>query len=257
MTTETPEHDIDAFLDRNSRLPSIGDAIPPWQYRGWLLRYVIMGHMGGKCSDRWGYHLRQMRAGKLLDEPIPQLIFGRPDRAVSRQIREWSEIVCYDNGGWSDFRKLVEWLAWGLQVGDELPELTDDKHEKLYRTVNLAKMLDAPYDYFGNYICDMRGNSKWNPSGFFPTPHEVVKCMTAMMDYDTKEEGQDSRVLTVNDPCLGTGRMLMEASNYSLRLYGQDIDSLVLTCCKINFALYVPWGAFPYKDEFFSGNMSV
>jgi len=59
----------------------------------------------------------------------------------------------------------------------------------------------------------------------------------------------DQRATTVCDCCLGTGRMLLAASNYSMRLYGQDIDGLVLKIAKINGALYAPWLCWPLRDE--------
>jgi hypothetical protein len=51
----------------------------------------------------------------------------------------------------------------------------------------------------------------------------------------------DNRLKSVNEPCVGTGRMLLYASNYSLILSGQDIN---LTCVKatlVNGYLYAPW----------------
>ena len=39
--------------------------------------------------------------------------------------------------------------------------------------------------------------------------------------------GHDPRLCKVLDPCVGTGRMLLHASNYSYLLYGCDIDPLV------------------------------
>ncbi len=42
-----------------------------------------------------------------------------------------------------------------------------------------------------------------------------------------------------------SGRMLLHASNYSLNLWGQDIDPLAVAMCKINGALYAPWLTFP------------
>ncbi|MBK8277245.1 MAG: hypothetical protein IPK92_15865 [Nitrospira sp.] len=51
----------------------------------------------------------------------------------------------------------------------------------------------------------------------------------------------------IMDPCCGTGRMLLHASNISLRLYGMDIDPLVTLIAKINGALYVPWLAYPFR----------
>jgi hypothetical protein len=51
------------------------------------------------------------------------------------------------------------------------------------------------------------------------------------------------------DPCVGTGRMLLHASNYSYCLYGCDIDPLVAMITRINGALYAPWLAFPFPKE--------
>jgi hypothetical protein len=44
---------------------------------------------------------------------------------------------------------------------------------------------------------------------------------------------------------VGSGRMLLHASNFSLCLYGVDIDPLAVAMCKINGALYAPWMSFP------------
>jgi hypothetical protein len=44
---------------------------------------------------------------------------------------------------------------------------------------------------------------------------------------------------------VGSGRMLLHASNFSFNLWGQDIDPLTIAMCKINGALYAPWLAFP------------
>jgi hypothetical protein len=39
--------------------------------------------------------------------------------------------------------------------------------------------------------------------------------------------------------------MLLHAANYSLCLYGQDIDPLAVAMCQVNGVLYAPWLAFP------------
>jgi hypothetical protein len=62
---------------------------------------------------------------------------------------------------------------------------------------------------------------------------------------DAGKDGRDPRVISVADPCVGSGRMLLHASNRSLRLYGQDVDPLAVVMCKINGSLYAPWLAFP------------
>lgn len=58
-------------------------------------------------------------------------------------------------------------------------------------------------------------------------------------------------MMTVCDPALGSGRQLMHASNFSVRLYGMDIDALVVKICLINGAMFVPWMSFPFPQKWF------
>ena len=237
--------DLTAFVQREHRLPRIGDAEAPWQFRGWLLPYVIMLH--GRCpavADRWGYHLRTLEAGSLLDEPIPQIAFGPADKKVFGLLREWCRLIGRDCGGWGDFHTLLDWLSWGLALSHEEPRLADAVNEKLYRQVDVGPLLETPHDYLGAFVAEHKANG-WNPTAFYPTPHNVVECMVRMTLHDTQAEGRDPRTLSVNDPCVGSGRMLLHASNFSLCLYGQDIDQLAVVMCKINGALYAPWLTFP------------
>jgi hypothetical protein len=237
--------DLAAFMQRQKRLPRLGDVPPPWRYRGWLLAYVMELHgVVPAVADRWGYHLRTLEAGRLLDEPIPQITFGTPDNQVFSLLREWSGLVGRDCGGWADFRTLLDWLCWGLAVGREEPPQEDAVNEEMYRAVNVGPLLERPYDYLGEYVA-MGKSGGWNPTGFYPTPHNVVEMMVHMTMADTTGAGKDPRLRTVADPCVGSGRMLLHASNRSLCLFGQDVDPLAVTVCRVNGALYAPWLSFP------------
>jgi hypothetical protein len=248
LTQEKPAGhfpDLAAFIASHNRLPHLGDVQAPWHYRGWLLPYLILIHeLNPKVADRWGYLLRTLEAGKLLDEPIPQVAFVSPDNKVFSLLHDWSRVIGWDCGGWSDFRALLDWLCWGLALSKEEPRLSEEVNEKLYRQVNVQLLLESPHDYLGDYVS--AGKSRgWNPTAFFPTPHCVVECMVQMMAADTLQNGRDPRTATICDPCVGSGRMLVHASNFSLNLHGQDIDPLAVAMCKINGALYAPWLSFP------------
>ena len=69
----------------------------------------------------------------------------------------------------------------------------------------------------------------------------VCVCMTQMNFADGMRRDQ-----TVCDPALGTGRMLLTASNYSYRLYGMDINQTVIKASLINGYLYAPWMVKPF-----------
>src|ERR1700733_12029910 len=117
--------DLSAFINQQRRLPRLGDAPPPWCYRGWLLPYIVMLHEKiPAVKDRWGYHLRTLEAGKLLDEPIPQIRFGPANEKVFGMLADWSRLIAYDCGGWSDFRTLMDWLCWALTFSGEAPRLS-------------------------------------------------------------------------------------------------------------------------------------
>jgi hypothetical protein len=61
--------------------------------------------------------------------------------------------------------------------------------------------------------------------------------------------GQEPAAKTC-DPCLGTGRMLLHSSSYSMRLYGMDINPTVIKVSLVNGYLYAPWlvKPFPFLD---------
>ena len=78
-----------------------------------------------------------------------------------------------------------------------------------------------------------------NSNGYFPTPQHIVKMMNLMTMTDA------DKTKTVCDPCAGTGIILLEASNFSLRLYTQDISLNMCKMATVNAFIYVPWMACP------------
>jgi hypothetical protein len=247
-TVELPECEWSTFSREHSRVPMIGDERKPWQYRGWLLYYRLLLEEHPEIGGRWDYWSRTMINGRLLDEPIPQVTFAvAPNRAVLSNFERWVHTVDHHFQGWSAVDKLIDWFLWGLGISKEQPEFSLQLSEALYRDVDIGPMLLTPHDYIGEWIAGQKG--KWNPNAFYPTPHPVVEVMVRM----TMGEDNDARCKKVCDPCVGSGRMLLHASNHSLRLYGVDIDRTLVKVTLINGALYAPWLIRPFPEHFFAG----
>ncbi len=248
-----PLHELAAFVETHRRLPRLGNPRPPWTYRGFLLPYAVqLHHSQALIPDRWGYYFQILRCG-LTPDSIPHLSFcSSPDRGTIRAIERWINLIEETSLAGSSFQTIVDWMAWALGVSDNQPALADSLQEKLYRTVNIEPWLLHPYDYLGDVLAEQRSRG-WNTTGFFPTPHAVCEMITQLtMNEANSTNGHDPRTQSIMDPCCGTGRMLLHASNYSLNLHGMDIDPLVLTIIKINGALYCPWLAFPFPSRIFN-----
>ena len=71
-------------------------------------------------------------------------------------------------------------------------------------------------------------------------------CVCEMMVRMQIADCEDMRDKTVCDPALGTGRMILCASNHSYRLYGQDINQTVIKAALVNGYIYAPWIVRPF-----------
>jgi hypothetical protein len=241
-----------AFFLKHGRVPTVNDAKKPWDYPGWLMYYRLLLEEYLEVPKRWDYWYCTVAAGHLLDEPIPRIRFTDGEIGERSEgyklIDQWVRLVERYGEGWSSpMTVLLDWLLWGLGLSADKPSVSAELHEQLYCTINLGPLLLEPYDYLGAWIADQKG--KWNPHAFFPTPHNVVEMMAQMNFADV--DPLKARSLTVHDPCMGTGRMLLHCSNWSLRLSGMDIDPQVIRAAKVNGALYAPWLIRPFPESFF------
>lgn len=205
--------------------------------KGWLLPYLW--GMDSQVSGRWGYWTRSIVNGEPLDEPIPHIDFlDSPNSETMKNLTK-----CLSAYNRYDFRlsDFLEWLLWGFGAQDERARISDEANDFLYKTFCLDLLLMHPHDYLGHILTEEKAGYWNNPSAFYPTPHAVCNAMVKMTFADAIREGQDLKSKSVHDPCVGTGRMLMYASNYSLFLYGQDIDRTCCNACAVNGYLYMPW----------------
>lgn len=243
-----------SFTVANGHPPFVADSPPCWAYAGWLRFMVLQAEEMGAIEPRWHYVFESLSAGHVLDKPLPQTDLTGAHEGGERAmkiLRRWSEKLSGRRSAWEQIRLVMEFLAWGFGVIDKPPELDADEEKALYLAINSKDLLDLykrPCDLFGRVLSENIGKG-WNPGAFFPTPDSVVACMVAMTMHDTKDV--DQRGLTVCDPCCGTGRMLVHAGQKSMRIFGMDIDYMMVLATKINLAFWCPWGLFDWSDEFF------
>lgn len=230
----------------------------PHIHRGWLLPTLI--ETDDRLTGRWDYWARTMQAGRLLDEPIPPLRFCEIGHSPARRMLENALNHIPPHGSWQTWGSttyidyFLDWLLYGFGYHPALPEppaSCEGACSRLYQTFCLEAMLAWPHDYFGDLLAE---TSFGRGAGFYPTPLHVCTMMATMIFGDG-----DCRAKAVSEPCVGTGRMLLAASNYSMRLYGMDILQTCVKATVVNLYLYAPWGAkpIPFLDETNRQSMDV
>jgi hypothetical protein len=87
------------------------------------------------------------------------------------------------------------------------------------------------------------GAISYGEAGQYFTPESLTKLM-AQMTVDPDARPESGRPIYVNDPCCGTGRMLLEAStiNPQVELVGQDVDPRCARMTAINLGLRGRYG---------------
>ena len=143
------------------------------------------------------------------------------------------------------YEKLLEFL-----VADHLPGMIsqfDGKMGWFWEDEGLARKLTRiysdnfdsihsdPYDYLGDMYVEMQGQFSQGIKGQFLTPPNVCDMMARMLI----QEDED-REISVLDPCVGTGRMLMAAARYApnATLYGIDIDNRAIRTAFTNACIH-------------------
>lgn len=195
-------------------------------------------------DGRWDYWARTVEAGRPLDEPIPQITFAsspHPEavKNITDCIKRMEQQGQRRYDAWIAF---VEWLVWGFGVTkfqEEFPARVDEEVSWYwYRHYNHGLLMKYPADYMAWGSCEL-GSMTDGGHGYFPTPMGICQMMAQMTMSEADKWAQ------VSDCCVGTGSMLLAASNYTLRLYGQDISHTMCQMLMVNAWTYIPWLACP------------
>ena len=154
------------------------------------------------------------------------------------------------HGKANDYSVAYEWLLEFL-VADHLPSMVHQfdgklewllKDEALYaQVVSIYKegfeAIHADgYDYLGDGYVELQGRFSQGIKGQFLTPPHICDMMAQMLLF---RDGSEEPV-TVLDPCVGTGRMLIAAHKYApnATLYGIDIDNRAIRTAFANACIH-------------------
>lgn len=110
--------------------------------------------------------------------------------------------------------------------------------------------VDLMGEMFGHLVDAMEGNDDdvlgdlyqgaitYGEDGQYFTPESLARLM-AQLSVDADGRADDGKPLLINDPCCGTGRLLLEASKINPRaeVVGQDIDARCVRISAINLGL--------------------
>lgn len=239
-----PENKIDKTVKRNLQ-------------HGWLMPYLL--ELDLVSWQRWHYLEGIFVKGKLPEKGIPQLEFCFGDngnntvKTIGSPARSHLE-RCLDLipnssgwrgwGNWQYFNYFLEFLLFGFGDPSQLEEPKEPSgcvgaSMRLYQYFNLGYFVLFPWDYLGILLSE---NKYGREVAFYPTPHCVLEAMAVMAFHDIKiEDGKDARLYSFNEPCCGSGRSLIYASNYTLILSGADINETLVKTTLVNGYLYAPW----------------
>ncbi|MGO4695579.1 N-6 DNA methylase [Paenibacillus sp. 2TAB26] len=208
--------------------------------RGWLLPFLFT--YDALLWGRWDYWLEIRQKGTITGSgPIPQIEWA--DLGSARTLATKNMFTSCLSHHEATIDHFSDWLLWGLASTDEKPRISAKLNEHFYREFDLFLVLDNPTDYLSQVLCDETGKGYKSGLGYFPTPFPITRMMVEMTHGDGDPE--EKKRQAVMDPCVGTGAMLLPASNYFLRGYAQDISGIAVKLCKIQMYFYAPWYASP------------
>ena len=189
----------------------------------------------------------------LPDREIPQISWGYNEQ-TEKMLLDCLDAIPVSGSwnclsSWTYLRYFLHWLLFGLghpgykELPPE-PQSCQGASMRLYQLFDISYLLMFPYDYFGRILPQISGKKTQQATGFFPTPMVVSDFMAKILSADNSHSKLD-RIQTSQEPCVGTGSLLLTQSNHTLCAIGIDINRDLLECALFQFALYAPWYYFP------------
>lgn len=139
-----------------------------------------------------------------------------------------------------------------LGTGDQKQS---DTISNLIKEIDKADLLNSNADVLGNayeYLIGQFASETGKKAGEFYTPQAVSKILTKIAI-----EGQESKKgLSVYDPCMGSGSLLLNAKKYSMdplniKYYGQELMTSTYNLARMNMFLH---GVAPENQKLRNGD---
>ncbi len=173
-------------------------------------------------SPRWQWYSQLLLKNTIPRAPWPHIHFVDDDDHVAG----WLVASCLKGG-----HALDELLKYVLHMlGHPRYHQPPSKHFDF----DLEKALTLHRDLFGDYYSEEMSHGLRSQTGYFPTPMSICNLI-ADMTLDRCD-----LLNSVHDPCVGSGRMLMAASNRSLFLSGIDVNPVCVRMTFVNGYLFAP-----------------
>ena len=139
-----------------------------------------------------------------------------------------------------------------LGTGDQKQS---DTISNLIKEIDKADLLNSDADVLGNayeYLIGQFASETGKKAGEFYTPQAVSKILTRIAIH-----GQEDKMgLSVYDPCMGSGSLLLNAKKYSTQLrtikyYGQELMTSTFNLARMNMFLH---GVMPENQKLRNGD---
>ena len=126
-----------------------------------------------------------------------------------------------------------------LGTGDQKQS---DTIANLIKEIDKADLLNSDAEILGNayeYLISQFASETGKKAGEFYTPQAVSKILTKIAIKDQEEK----RGLSVYDPCMGSGSLLLNAKKYSkepgyIKYYGQELNTSTYNLARMNMFLH-------------------
>lgn len=139
-----------------------------------------------------------------------------------------------------------------LGTGDQKQS---DTISNLIKEIDKADLLNSDADVLGNayeYLIGQFASETGKKAGEFYTPQAVSKILTRIAIH-----GQEDKMgLSVYDPCMGSGSLLLNAKKYStqprtIKYYGQELMTSTFNLARMNMFLH---GVMPENQKLRNGD---